>query len=159
MEIYSKHCQSQTGRARELKLWENIHPTLCVMCHVSCVMCHLSCAMCHLSPVTCPNYVEGLLSMGPTPSSLWKEWLTQWMNELITRLLVGQPRLHRVCQKPSTMYKTVYCTVFKTMYIRQRRSQLCQPLWLLFIVYSNMNNTVWIIGYRTIYSILYSILL
>ena len=42
MEIYSKHCQSQTGRARELKFWENVRPTLCVMCHVSPVTCHLS---------------------------------------------------------------------------------------------------------------------
>ena len=49
----SKHCQSQTGRARELTFWENVHPTLCVMCHVSCVMCHVSCVMCHVSRVTC----------------------------------------------------------------------------------------------------------
>ena len=53
MEIYSKHCQSQTGRARELKFLENVHPTLCVMCHVSCAMCHVLCVMCHVSPVTC----------------------------------------------------------------------------------------------------------
>ena len=39
MEIYSKHCQSQTGRARELTFCENVHPTLCVMCHMLCGEC------------------------------------------------------------------------------------------------------------------------
>ena len=42
VQISSKHCQSQTGRARELTFWENVHPKLCVMCHVSHVTCHLS---------------------------------------------------------------------------------------------------------------------
>ena len=51
--ISSKHCQSQTGRARELNFSENVHPTLCVMCHVSCVTCHVSPVTCHVSPVTC----------------------------------------------------------------------------------------------------------
>ena len=99
------HCQSQTGRARDLKFWENVRPTLCVTCHVSSVTCHLSLVMCHLSHVTCHlshviffyyfffyifSYkkiyiyfilqknctilwrwsVEGLLSTGPTPSTL-----------------------------------------------------------------------------------------
>ena len=41
VEIYSKHYQSQTERARELKFSKNIHPTLCVMCHVSRVTCHI----------------------------------------------------------------------------------------------------------------------
>ena len=45
--------QSQTERARKLKFWENIHLTLCVMCHVSVVMCHVSLVMCHVSPVMC----------------------------------------------------------------------------------------------------------
>ena len=49
MEIYSKHCQSKTGRARQLTFWENVHLTLCVMCHVSCVMCHVSPVTCHMS--------------------------------------------------------------------------------------------------------------
>ena len=35
VQIFSKHCQSQTGRARELKCLENVHLTLCVMCHMS----------------------------------------------------------------------------------------------------------------------------
>ena len=55
VQISSKHCQSQTGRARELKFWENVHPTLCVMCHVSCVMCHVSPVTFHLSPI--PFYI------------------------------------------------------------------------------------------------------
>ena len=57
------------------------------MCHVSCVTCHMSYVTCHMSRVTCHvSYVkkkklknvikwwslsvEGLLSTGPTPSSL-----------------------------------------------------------------------------------------
>jgi hypothetical protein len=47
VEISSKHCQSQTERARELKFWENVHPTLCVTCHVSRVTCQMSPVKCH----------------------------------------------------------------------------------------------------------------
>ena len=90
VKIYSKHCQSQTGRARELKFWENVHPTLCVMCYVSCVRCQVSGVRCQVSGVRCQVsgvmcqiyiffggtkwlgwLVEGLLSTGPTPSSLF----------------------------------------------------------------------------------------
>ena len=42
VKISSKHSQSQTGRARKLTFWENVHPTLYVMCHVSCVTCQVS---------------------------------------------------------------------------------------------------------------------
>ena len=28
VQISSKHSQYQTGRARELKFWENVHPTI-----------------------------------------------------------------------------------------------------------------------------------
>ena len=49
VQISSEHCQSQTGRAWELKFWENFHPTLCVMCHMSRVMCHVSPVTCHMS--------------------------------------------------------------------------------------------------------------
>ena len=67
VQISSKHCQSQTGRARELKFLENGHPTLCVTCHMS-----------HVKKITfnffllkkMDKVVEGLLSTGPTPSSL-----------------------------------------------------------------------------------------
>ena len=71
----------------ELKFWENFHPPQHVMFHVSHVMCQMSRVRCHMSCVTCYNIyiyfladlffftkwwslsVEGLLSMGPTPSS------------------------------------------------------------------------------------------
>ena len=53
VDIYSKHCQSQTGQARELKFWENVHPTLCVMFYVSRVTRHLSPVTCHRSFVPC----------------------------------------------------------------------------------------------------------
>ena len=51
--ICSIPCYSQTIRARELKFWENVHPTLCVMCHVSCVKCQVSSVTCHISGVAC----------------------------------------------------------------------------------------------------------
>ena len=38
----SKHHNSQTVRARDLKFWENVHPILCIICHMSLVTCHLS---------------------------------------------------------------------------------------------------------------------
>ena len=52
---YSQHHDSQTVRARELKFWENVHPTPCVMCHLSHVTCHISPVTCHLSPAKCPK--------------------------------------------------------------------------------------------------------
>ena len=45
----------------------------CVTCHMSCVMCHMSRVMCHMSQFFFFDYVVkliGLLSTGPTPSSL-----------------------------------------------------------------------------------------
>ena len=36
----SKHCFSQTVRAKELTFWDNVHPPPCVTCHMSCVKCH-----------------------------------------------------------------------------------------------------------------------
>ena len=53
VQISSKHCQSQTGIVRKLKFWENVHPTLCVMCNLSPVTSHQSPVTCHLSPLTC----------------------------------------------------------------------------------------------------------
>ena len=44
-----KHHNSQTIRARELKLWENVHPVSRVRCLLSYVTCHLSPIMCHMS--------------------------------------------------------------------------------------------------------------
>ena len=51
LKISLKHCQSQTGRAKKLKFWENVHPTTCVMCHMSYVTCHVSRITCHVSNV------------------------------------------------------------------------------------------------------------
>ena len=52
VKISSKHSQSQTERARELKFSENVHPTICVMSQISLVMYHVSLGICHLSCVT-----------------------------------------------------------------------------------------------------------
>ena len=49
VQISSIHCQSQTGRARELKFRENVHFTLCVSCLLSRVTSHLSSVTCHMS--------------------------------------------------------------------------------------------------------------
>ena len=87
MKISSNHCLSLTVKARELELGENVHPL-----HVSHVMCHMSCVAYHMSCVVCQGVtffftkrltwlVEGLLSTGPTPSSLVRTtWHhdTQW---------------------------------------------------------------------------------
>ena len=47
----SEHLQSQTVRARELRLWENVHitPLSSVMCHMSRVPCHMWRITCHMS--------------------------------------------------------------------------------------------------------------
>ena len=37
----------------QLTFWENVHPSPCVICHVSHVSFHVSCVTCHLSHVTC----------------------------------------------------------------------------------------------------------
>ena len=49
VKISSKHFQSQTRRARELKFWKNVYPTICVTCHVSHVTCHLPRVTCQMS--------------------------------------------------------------------------------------------------------------
>ena len=41
-KMSSKHCLSQTVRAREPEFWENVHPLPRVTCHMSRVTCHLS---------------------------------------------------------------------------------------------------------------------
>ena len=77
MDISSRHCQSQTVRARELKFWENVHPPPLVTCHMSQVTCHMLNITFHISYISLffflflakwwSKWVEGLLSMGPTP--------------------------------------------------------------------------------------------
>ena len=75
----------------QLAMMFNIHRISITVSHVTC---HLSCVMCHLSPVTCKKNpiiffflflrkknltkwwsksMKGLLSTGPTLSSLWEE--------------------------------------------------------------------------------------
>ena len=47
LQIFKNH-NSKTVFARELKFWENVHPTPCVICHMSPVTCHLPCVTCHM---------------------------------------------------------------------------------------------------------------
>ena len=49
VEIYSKQHNSQTIRARELTVGENVHPQTCVTCDVSQVTCYVSSVTCHMS--------------------------------------------------------------------------------------------------------------
>ena len=72
-----------------------------VMCHVSRLMCHVSPIICHLSSkfiflkkkkkimqqqkwIKGWSYsIEGLLSTGPTPSSLMNELVNEWQRSLL----------------------------------------------------------------------------
>ena len=53
MKISSEHPHSQTGRARDLKFWENVHLPPSVMCHMSSGTCLVSRVTCHMSHVRC----------------------------------------------------------------------------------------------------------
>ena len=73
---YSRYHKSQTIRARELKFQENVHPPQHVTCHMSWVTCHVSHVKCCVFFfVSFTKWwslsVEGLLSTGCTPSSLF----------------------------------------------------------------------------------------
>ena len=81
-----------------LNFWENVHPPPRATCQVSCIWCQVSgvrCQVlrvrCHVSGVTCHFFssiffwttwwgysVEGLLSTGPTPSSLQSDEASRW---------------------------------------------------------------------------------
>ena len=54
VKISSKHFQSKMERGRELKFWENVHPTQCVICHVLPAS-YMSPVTYHLSSFTCWN--------------------------------------------------------------------------------------------------------
>ena len=41
VQISSKHCQTQSGRVRELKFWENGYSKLCVTCHLLHNICFI----------------------------------------------------------------------------------------------------------------------
>ena len=74
VQISFKHYHSQTWRARELKFWESVHPTICVKCHVSCVMCHVSPVTCHVSAVTCIIFFLVYLLIFYVPKKIfWKK--------------------------------------------------------------------------------------
>ena len=77
--------------------------------NVSCVTCHMSRVTCHVSRVTCHMSlfffqtkwwslsVEGLLSTGPTPSSLGNGWLTDWNNDkAVCRTALATPGLSKI---------------------------------------------------------------
>ena len=89
----SRHHKSQTVRTRDLNFWEYVHPPPCVTSHMSGARCHVSGFRCHMSCVRCHMYfiffpqtnwrnllVDGLLSTGPTPSSLQAAMV---LNEII----------------------------------------------------------------------------
>ena len=70
----SKHHNSQTVMARDLKFWDNVHHPLCDPCNMSHVTCHMTEKNIYIwffsSFSKWWSYlVEGLFSTGPTPSS------------------------------------------------------------------------------------------
>ena len=61
-----KHHKSQTVRARNLKILENVHPPPCVTCQVSHVKCQVSIVRCQVSGVIIlnpRNYIENQVLM------------------------------------------------------------------------------------------------
>ena len=76
------NCKSQGAEI------ENVHPPLCVTCHMSCVTCHVSCVTCQQSHVvffSLLTHVE-LVSRwsvinGPIPSSLFSFHWYIWIRE------------------------------------------------------------------------------
>ena len=88
------------GPANFLIMFTTPYHVSCVPCHMSGVTCHLSLVRCHMSGVTCKTFfflfsvtkwwslfVQGMLLMGPTPSSFQTFLLlkrTNTQNLLIT---------------------------------------------------------------------------
>ena len=88
-----RHLHSQTVWARDLTFWVTSHILSCITCHMSRVTCHVTHVTCHMSHVTCCvshvviffllfflwikfggiSWLEGLIKLGPTPSSLLQE--------------------------------------------------------------------------------------
>ena len=73
-------CNSQTVRARKLNFWNKVHLLPPVTSHVSQVTCHMSYV--HFFKWI-GKLVEGLLSTGPTPSSLIDGVMVWWNDEII----------------------------------------------------------------------------
>ena len=114
----SKHSQSQTGRARELTFWQNVHPTLCVMCHVSCVMCHMSHGMCHMSHVTCPNI---FFTLEKNPEKKW----TKWWSFLVEGLLSTRPTLSSFTNLPGKIWECVWLILLLSLRLNQPIMNWC----------------------------------
>ena len=87
----------------------------CDTWHVTCDMQHMTHVIWHVTlHVTCDMlWVLSVLSKFQLPSSyglgsmifFWfggKGWLTHWMNELLTKVFVEQPRIHHVSKKVRT---------------------------------------------------------
>ena len=70
----SRHCLLQAVRAWEPTFVNNVHPPPCVTCYVSHVRCHVSHLFLFIFDKVVKLVGEGLLSTGPTPSSLL-HWL------------------------------------------------------------------------------------
>ena len=69
----SSHLHSQAVWARDMKFWENVQLPPHVTCQVSSVRCQVSGVRCQVwffFTMWWSLLVEGLFSMGPTPSSL-----------------------------------------------------------------------------------------
>ena len=84
VQIYSNHCQSQIGGARELTFWEHVHCTLCVICHVSHVTCQFLCVNCHVSRVTC-HTKNVLKNIGQRD---WASWWSVCYQQGLPRLVL-----------------------------------------------------------------------
>ena len=75
------------------------------MWHVTRDAWHVTCDMWNVTRLGGWTFSQNFSSLALTVCDLWyyedilgKGWLTDWLNESMTRLFVGQPRLHRVCQ-------------------------------------------------------------
>ena len=107
----SKHPQSQTVRARDLTIWENVHlppsvnchmsHVMCqvspVTCHMSCVTCHMSLVMCHVSPVACHLSHQFFFRVfGATLVWITLKWI---LEELEWEGLLTRDMWHMTCDK------------------------------------------------------------
>ena len=65
-------------------------------CHLTCDTWHVTHAMLHMACNTWSGV--NILSKFPRSYGLdLGEWMKEWLNELVTKVFVEQPRLHRVC--------------------------------------------------------------
>ena len=118
----SKRLHSQTARAWQLKLWENVTRYMsCVTCHLSCVKCHMpffffkgvehvtchvshvtcqmSCVTCHMSCVKCHMQFFYIQRRGA--------------NQCYQQ---GLPSLYCTLYSLYLLYYTLYCTLYCTLH-------------------------------------------